>query len=267
VITGTGSITKTGASIQALSGLNTSGGISIDDGSLQFDNTNTTGIVNVNNGGTLAGSGSISGDVVVNDGGRIAPGPALGDFDVSALTLSTGSILDFDLSTSGFGDRIDVAGLLTLNGGAINIFDPTGLMAPGNYTLLDYGTLLGDVASLGTPTGPAGYNYSLVDTGSLIRLVVAEIPAGVSGDFNSDGVVDAGDYIIWLKNRDTANPLPNDDNIGGVVGEQHYNLWKSNFGRVFEGSGGGQGGVVPEPAAAILVVLGAWAMTFGRRER
>jgi hypothetical protein len=71
-----------------------------------------------------------------------------------------------------------------------------------------------------------------------------------------------------LKYRDTSNPLPNDGGIGGVVGEPHYDLWKNNFGRIAEGSGGGQGnGAVPEPATAFGVLLAACALVLSWRLR
>jgi hypothetical protein len=206
--------------------------------------------------------------VTVHSGGKIVPGPAIGDFDVPSLTMNAGSSLEINVSFLLQSSRVEVADLLTINGGSINVLDPNEAIAAGNYTIIDYGTRTGDVATLGTPTGPAGFNYSLLDTGSLIRLVVSEIPVGVSGDFNDDGVVDAADFVVWAKFRDTSTPLPNDDDIGGVVGEQHYDLWKTNFGSVFEGSGGGQdNGVVPEPSIAVLSMLGICALVFGRRVR
>jgi autotransporter-associated beta strand protein len=268
VISGTGTITKTGGSVQTFSGVNSLGDVNIDGGSLTFENVNTTGAVNVNNGGTLSGLGSVSGAVTVNSGGNLTPGPAFSDFDVGQLTLNAGSLLNVNVSFVPFSARVDVAGLLTMNGGSVNILDPNGFMQAGNYTLIDYGTRTGDVSSLGTPVGPAGFNYSLVDTGSLIRLVVSEIPVGVSGDFNDDGVVDMGDFVVWAKNRDTSNPLPNDDDIGGVIGQPHYDLWKTNFGRVLEEAGGGQGNdAVPEPTTALFAVLGICAVAFSRRQR
>ncbi|MCI0748743.1 MAG: PEP-CTERM sorting domain-containing protein [Verrucomicrobia subdivision 3 bacterium] len=49
------------------------------------------------------------------------------------------------------------------------------------------------------------------------------------GDFNSDGNVDAADYVVWRKN-DVANaPLPNDAGLTTQGGR--YGLWRSNFGK------------------------------------
>ena len=59
------------------------------------------------------------------------------------------------------------------------------LFGAGTYTLIDYGTLSGSIANLGTPTGPEGFDYELIDTGSLIRLQVTEAVPGLPGDYTN----------------------------------------------------------------------------------
>ena len=54
--------------------------------------------------------------------------------------------------------------------------------------------------------------------------------ARTGGDYNSDAVVDAGDYVIWNKNNGSGNPLPNDNGLGTPIGPAHYTLWRNNFG-------------------------------------
>ncbi len=79
--------------------------------------------------------------------------------------------------------------------------------------------------------------------------------AGVDGDYNNNGVVDAADYVLW---RD-GGPLQNDPTPG--VQPADYNLWKANFGKT-PGSGSSLA-AVPEPATAILmfsVVVGGLLM-------
>jgi hypothetical protein len=87
----------------------------------------------------------------------------------------------------------------------------------------------------------------------------ARAAAGLLGDFNDNGQVDAADYVVWRNNKDTNNQLPNDNMIGGTVGQQHYDLWRANFGA---GSGSGSSAVayatvvaVPEPRTGLCMAL------------
>ncbi len=247
-ITGIGAFTKNGAAVQVLSGNNSLGPVAVNAGSLLFNGTNTTGALTVNNGGTLGGTGSVSGAVTVNSGGHIAPGASIESLEVGALSLVTGSVLDIELDGIGASDSINVTGLLTLNGGSVNLTNIDSWDV-GTFTLVDYGTLSGDVANLGTPAGgPSDFNYKLVDTGSAINLAVT-----IPGDFNEDGKVDGADYVVWQKHAGTP---------------PEYEIWRANFGRsAGSGSGAGLGGStgIPEPAAATL--LGSALAMFHLRRR
>jgi hypothetical protein len=77
--------------------------------------------------------------------------------------------------------------------------------------------------------------------------------AGLPGDFNSDGKVDAGDYVTWRKNDGTSNALANDNGLGTPIGPAHYDLWRANFGNP-PGAGAGAmvAGTVPEPTTLLL---------------
>jgi autotransporter-associated beta strand protein len=248
-ITGTATLTKNGGSTQILSGNNSLGPVALSAGALLFNGSNTTGAVTVS-GGTLGGTGSVSGAVTVNTTGHLAPGASIESLDVGALTLNAGSVLDAELGAPGTGDRVNVTGLLTLNGGTINLINSGGLDA-GTYTLFQYGSLTGSVASLGIPTGgPSNFTYALLDTGSAINLSV-----GIPGDFNHDASVDAADYVAWLKNDGTP---------------AGYDLWRSNFGRA-AGSGAGAGlgdlASVPEPTTILMAACGLLPFIAQRRSR
>ena len=117
-----------------------------------------------------------------------------------AVILDPGSILDFELGAPSSADRLNstLSGGLTLLGGTVNLTNAGGLAA-GTYTLIDYaGTLVGSVDNLTLGSVPAGFGFDLVDTGSLINLLVSSDP-GVEGDYNDDGVIDAADYVMWRK--------------------------------------------------------------------
>jgi hypothetical protein len=57
--------------------------------------------------------------------------------------------------------------------------------------------------------------------------------AGIPGDYNQDGRVDAADYTRWRDQLGDANPLPNDNTIG--VGQDDYSRWIEHFGDMSDG--------------------------------
>jgi exopolysaccharide biosynthesis protein len=68
-----------------------------------------------------------------------------------------------------------------------------------------------------------------------------------NGDFNQNGIVDTGDYVVWRKS------------VGGQLG---YNAWRSRYG-VAGGSGSEFNGSIsiPEPAGAVLALFALLALT------
>jgi hypothetical protein len=92
--------------------------------------------------------------------------------------------------------------------------------------------------------------------------------AAVAGDYNSNGVVDAADYVIWRKKLGPGS-LPNEGGISpGVVDTADYNFWRSRFGAT-SGSGAALGaGSVPEPGT-LLLCLGSpiVGLLFGIRRK
>jgi hypothetical protein len=90
----------------------------------------------------------------------------------------------------------------------------------------------------------------------------AIVPPSLTGDYNSNGVVDAADYVVWRKSNGTANALPNDP-IGGTIGTDQYNQWRSHFGN---SSGGGAvlSSAIPEPTTSSIFGVGILAMTLAK---
>ena len=128
-------------------------------------------------------------------------------------------------------------------------------------------------------TNYANELISIVDTGaSSVPTVLATAPtnttfrgiafvpsaAGITGDYNNDGKVDAGDYVTWEKAEGTNNVLANDP-IGGTIGAGQYNQWRANFGKPPGAGSGLEGAAVPEPASAVLLVIGLAAFCSRRR--
>jgi hypothetical protein len=81
--------------------------------------------------------------------------------------------------------------------------------------------------------------------------------AGVIGDYNNNGTVDAADYVVWRDNLNSTTTLPN-DSTPGTVNQADYDAWRANFGRSV--GGGAQiasSASVPEPSAALVFVFAA----------
>jgi hypothetical protein len=78
-----------------------------------------------------------------------------------------------------------------------------------------------------------GKNGAVVDAG--MQLAPRGLPKVLRspGDFNQDGGVDRGDYVLWSHTLGQS-VLPNgtgaDANGNGVVDQADYNIWKANFG-------------------------------------
>lgn len=89
---------------------------------------------------------------------------------------------------------------------------------------------------------------------------------GLPGDFNRDGLVDAGDFTVW---RDTFGQTGNtaaDANEDNVVDNDDYALWQANFGRI-EAFGAVGLTQVPEPTACVLALIAACGLPHLRRRK
>jgi hypothetical protein len=65
----------------------------------------------------------------------------------------------------------------------------------------------------------------------------------MAGDFNSDGAVDASDYVVWRKSDGT---------------EEGYNAWRTHFGKTAgSGADASTNAAVPEPATLVILMFAA----------
>jgi hypothetical protein len=91
--------------------------------------------------------------------------------------------------------------------------------------------------------------------------------AGLPGDYNQDGIVNAADYVVFRNHEGTNFALPNRDSLlAGPIGQGDYNFWKSHYGD--EASGSAASAAVPEPASLGCLLIAAatlCASRFGRR--
>jgi hypothetical protein len=92
------------------------------------------------------------------------------------------------------------------------------------------------------------------------NLTVTDVPAaGLPGDFNSDGKVDASDYVAIRKQ------FPDITSGGGLTA---ITTWRANFGNPpGSGSGASLSTSIPEPASLLLLLLGAGCCCWSIRQR
>jgi hypothetical protein len=89
---------------------------------------------------------------------------------------------------------------------------------------------------------------------------------GLNGDYNNNGVLDAADYVVWRNRLNQSVVIPNDSTPGTVTAAD-YTVWRAGFGK---GQGAGSNVALaptPEPASAVLALLGAAACFTVRREK
>jgi hypothetical protein len=214
----------------------------------------------VHQAGTLGGSGSIDAPVSVE--GTLAPGASVGTFTVNnAVTFDVGAHFAVELS----GATADKLVAVDLNLDADEFLDVSVLsdLIGSSWVVAEYtGALSGQFDQV-TPGFRADYS-----TPGQIVLKVA-----VSGDYNSNGVVDAADYTVW---RDAlgSNVAPGSgaDGTGpsgtpdGMVDQLDYQFWKDHFGDSGSGSGALAGTfAVPEPATTSLAGLMAGYLVIAGR--
>ena len=93
------------------------------------------------------------------------------------------------------------------------------------------------------------WDNSLLLTGGVLQVV-----AGLAGDYNANGVVDAADYVVWRQTAGTSGAgLAADGNGDFHVDEHDYALWLLNVGASLP-AGSARSAIAPEPGSAFLLI-------------
>jgi hypothetical protein len=102
------------------------------------------------------------------------------------------------------------------------------------------------------PTAGVGelLNISDMDVRALDVIGYNRVAAGLAGDFNFNGVVDAADYVVWRKANGT---------------QASFDVWRATFGRTASGGlGDSTSAAVSEPSTAAMLILTAASWCFSR---
>ena len=186
------------------------------------------GLVKSGNGTmSLTGTNSYAGNTSVT-AGRLSLSIS-GLADAADVSISSGATLD--LQFSGAADVIDS---LFLNG----VSQPVGTWG-----------------ALGS--GAQFTSSMLLGTGLL--QITTYVPSFLAGDYNSNGIVDAADYVVWRRNVGAATIANRDTLNTGPIGAADFDTWSAHLGQMV-GTGGGSGlsdaiGAVPEPATGIALLV------------
>jgi glucose/arabinose dehydrogenase len=194
--------------------------------------------------GTLGGSGTFD-HLSIRQGGTVAPGTLTGTMEVdNSFNMAEGAILAIEIGGTAPGtqfDLLDVGGVASL-AGELKV-SLIGGYQPEIGDEFKFLTAAGGVNGIFTaqtlPSLPSSAAWRVWYEAANVALVVV-----LAGDFNSDGFVDAADYVIWRKG------------LGTLYNQAHYNEWRANFGAT-TGSGSEGGSdlpAVPEPATTCLLL-------------
>jgi T5SS/PEP-CTERM-associated repeat protein len=257
------------------------GELTVQDGGL-VRSTNrlkvwTTGTVNLDGGTIQAGTldatpntftwtaGRLSVDYhfgnLVQNAGNLVVGNTSGRTVISGdYTLSNHGALEIELASAGgvagmdF-DRLDITGAANLGGDLI--VSLSGGFAPAwgtEFMIVSAPSVGGQFATEDFSAAPlaSGLQWDVLYNANGVTLKV--VSAGLAGDFNADGFVDAADYAVWRKG------------MGTIYTPEDFNVWRAHFGQTSGGPGAGGSGAptVPEPTTALILIFGSTLSTWRR---
>ena len=216
--------------------------------------------------GPVTGPGSFFGPGTANFNGGLSIGasPAEVSFEgnvalaaANDLTIELGGLLagsEFDRLV--IGGSVDLDGVLAVE--LIGDFVPT---AGNTFEIISAADVSGTFAVESLPE-LSGLEWDI--SYGATNVVLSVVSAGLPGDYNNDGTVDAADYTVWRDNVGApAGTLANDPNPG-AIGQAQYDTWRSSFGAT-SATGSLVDTTVPEPGAVLLLGLGAVLIGVGRQ--
>jgi hypothetical protein len=126
----------------------------------------------------------------------------------------------------------------------VNLLSSTSLASGGSLRL-------GQAFATGFPKDVA-FQYTVGET-----VLRGPVKYALTGDYNGNGTVDAGDYVVWRNTagQNVAFGSGADGDGDGIVGAGDYTAWRSAFGSILAPAAG-QGSNVPEPEMICLI---GWA--------
>jgi hypothetical protein len=239
----------------------------------------SAGTVTNDFGGIIGGTGTLnlSGSNLTNQG-TVAPGSSAGTLTMNGnYTQASGGKLAMELGGTAAGtfDKLIVNGTAFLDG-EVNV-SLLGSFIPNindTFTILTATTVNNTNGLLITAADDPYYDLIFNPTSVVLKVVAVPPAAGVPGDYNGDGSVNAADYTVWRNMLGVTGPsLAADGDNNNMIDNRDYNFWKTHFGQT---AGSGAASVADETSAAVpeptsLVIASCWALAiltvFPRRTR
>ena len=250
-------------------------------GKLSFDssvsytiNAGTGGTLILNNVGSAASLASNQGNHTINAAVQL-DGPTNTAVGVGTLTIaggvsgiggiskSGGGVLALTGAINYTGDTSVQAGKLSITNRGLADFADVAVAAGATLDLKFSGAadvinslFLGGISQPAGTWGPIGSGAEfttalLIGTGLL--QVTTYVPSYLAGDYNSNGIVDAADYVVWRRNVGGTTLANRDSQSSGPVGAADYEAWRSRLGQRVGGGATGLSNVssVPEPGGCL----------------
>ena len=205
--------------------------------------------------GLVSGGGNFPGVGAVTFNGGYAPGDSPASVELGGdVNFGSGNTLFVELggTTQGSFDQLLVSDEVSLSGSleitTIDNFPPT--LGDTFEIITATGGVTGEFDNVTLP----GAGYELRYSPTAVTVIAT---SGLAGDYNNDGIVDAADYTVW-RNALTAGATELlNDSTPGTVDESDFSYWRAHFGQSLgSGAGADENAAVPEPASALLLMLG-----------
>ena len=130
-VSGSGGFVKTGEGRLNLTGTSTySGATVVEQGRLAVNGSIANSGVIVESGGSIGGNGTVGG-LIVRTNATAAPGNSIGELHAATTVLfEEGSVYELEVDASGASDRVQASGVVTLEGGTVQVLAEAGDYQP-----------------------------------------------------------------------------------------------------------------------------------------
>jgi hypothetical protein len=216
--------------------------------------------------GSVSGGGQVNVEADISPSGGLGAGTFGGDVHFGPL-----AVMEIEVGGLTPGSQFDVLNVIgaafldgefdvqLINGFVPTIGDEFEIIAATGGVSGVFTTLADDL------TAPSpGLRWDILYGSYNVILKAISLP--LAGDYNSDGIVDAADYVVWRHVLGQSVSLPN-DTTPGIVSEADYDVWRAHFGQTAATGSGSYVAAVPEPSMFALAALALAALVARRRMR